>query len=470
MNTVKIFYIITIIFLIGCTSFIQVEAPKDQLLTSNVFTSDETAIAALTGIYIQMAENTVNYNIPMACGYASDELTCYSTFAPLVDLYLNSPRPADAFTNTFWNNGFFYIYQSNSVIEGCKNSTALNPDVQRQLISEAHFIRAFWLYYLVNFYGNIPLVLTSDYKANANIKQASVSEVYSQILNDLDFAATNLNEFYLNGSSRMTTTERLRPNQSAAKAFLARVHLSLENWNLAEQFATAIITKTTMYDTVAIQQVFLKDNKEAIWQLAEPTPRLLDISTKEAEGFVLFARPAAGNIKNSTASSFLLDAFEHGDSRLSNWIGSYSSEGETFLYPNKYKIARTSSLITEQSTVLRLAEQYLIRAEARFHLGNLEGAKQDINIVRERANLPPIMTVGDTELLSIIMKERQCELFSEWGHRWIDLKRTGYADQIMPIVLQSKQGGTWLKNMELWPIPQVDVDRNTSLIQNAGYN
>ena len=270
MNTVKIFYIITIISLIGCTSFIQIEAPKDQLLTSNVFESDETAIAALTGIYIRMVENTVNYNIPLATGYAADELTCYSTFAPLVDLFVNSARPTDAFTNTFWNSGFFYIYQANSVIEGCEKSNTIHADVKKQLIAEAHFIRAFWLYYLVNFYGNIPLVLTSDYKANANIKQATVSEVYSQILRDLDFAVTNLSEFYVNGSSRTTTTERLRPNQSAAKAFLARVNLSLENWNRAEQFATEIITNTAMYDTVSIQQVFLKDNKEAIWQLKCP--------------------------------------------------------------------------------------------------------------------------------------------------------------------------------------------------------
>jgi hypothetical protein len=69
--------------------------------------------------------------------------------------------------------------------------------------------------------------------------------------------------------------------------------------------------------------------------------------------------------------------------------------------------------------VLRLAEQYLIRAEARAHQGNLTGAKDDLDKIRNRAGLEGIPITNTQAMLDAIAHERQVELFTEWGHRWL---------------------------------------------------
>jgi starch-binding outer membrane protein, SusD/RagB family len=71
-------------------------------------------------------------------------------------------------------------------------------------------------------------------------------------------------------------------------------------------------------------------------------------------------------------------------------------------------------------------------------------------------------------LLIAILHERQVELFTEWGHRWLDLKRTGNVNAVMSIVTPSK-GGTWQATDQLFPIPQGDIDKNPNIIQNSGY-
>ena len=118
--------------------------------------------------------------------------------------------------------------------------------------------------------------------------------------------------------------------------------------------------------------------------------------------------------------------------------------------------------------VLRLAEQYLIRAEARAQMMNLSGAIEDVDKLRQRAGLPLIQ---DTEpgisregLLAAIAKERKFELMVEWGHRWLDLKRTGTTETILrPTKLD------WQQTDELYPIPQSERLLNPALSQNPGY-
>jgi starch-binding outer membrane protein, SusD/RagB family len=118
--------------------------------------------------------------------------------------------------------------------------------------------------------------------------------------------------------------------------------------------------------------------------------------------------------------------------------------------------------------VLRLAEQYLIRAEARIHLKKFTGpgsAEADLNIIRNRAGLPNTTSATDTELLRALEQERRIELFTEWGHRFFDLRRLGRLDAVMATVkpnLNSYNG--------LLPIPQTEILNNINLRpQNSGY-
>lgn len=115
--------------------------------------------------------------------------------------------------------------------------------------------------------------------------------------------------------------------------------------------------------------------------------------------------------------------------------------------------------------VLRLAEQYLIRSEARAMQSNFEGALQDINQTRSRAGLTDVDLDNTAELLTAIEKERRIELFSEWGHRWLDLKRLNRADAVLSIFKASN----WNSTDIFYPIPKSDLINNKSLIQNPGY-
>ena len=118
--------------------------------------------------------------------------------------------------------------------------------------------------------------------------------------------------------------------------------------------------------------------------------------------------------------------------------------------------------------VLRLAEQYLIRAEAKAYQDKLTDAIQDLDIIRNRAGLS---LIGDTnpsisknDFLLAIEQERKVEMFSEWGHRWLDLKRTERAGQILGALKPD-----WQDTDQLYPIPNSERLVNPRLTQNPGY-
>jgi len=168
-----------------------------------------------------------------------------------------------------------------------------------------------------------------------------------------------------------------------------------------------------------------------------------------------------------------MNAFEPGDLRFSNWVGqdTVPTAGTTdtvfYYYPYKYK-AVDDTLITESLMVMRLAEQYLIRAEAKTRQADLTGAASDLNQLRTRAGLPPTAATSQSQLLAAIAHERQVELFTEFGDRWLDLKRTGALDAVMQMV-EPHKGGVWNNYDSLLPIPASDIQLNPRLTQNPGY-
>ena len=130
--------------------------------------------------------------------------------------------------------------------------------------------------------------------------------------------------------------------------------------------------------------------------------------------------------------------------------------------------AASGGSYTEYYMVLRLAEQYLIRAEAEAHgAGNgLSGAVSDLNIIRYRAGLPDYAgAILQSPILSAIAHENQIEFFAEWGHRWLDLKRTGQATT----VLSANKGFAVSSNSLLYPIPVSELKTDPNLTQNSGY-
>lgn len=161
----------------------------------------------------------------------------------------------------------------------------------------------------------------------------------------------------------------------------------------------------------------------------------------------------------------LIAAFEPGDKRLGVWTGNTVIGSQVFYYPYKYKVT-SGSPASEYHVVFRLAEQYLIRAEARMQEGNVEGAINDINSIRTRAGLGMLsLSLTPDQVAVAISQERRIELFAEFGHRWLDLKRTGKAD----LVIGTLKPSTWRPEAALWPVPQAQRNANPFLTQNKGY-
>jgi hypothetical protein len=139
----------------------------------------------------------------------------------------------------------------------------------------------------------------------------------------------------------------------------------------------------------------------------------------------------------------------------------------SYTYPYKYKL-RTNASIAEANVVLRLAEQYLIRAEARAYTNKVTGnnsAESDLNVIRSRVGLPNTTAIALTEMVDAIVNERQTELFTEWGHRWFDLKRL---DRVNTVLGVNKAPG-WDAADLVWPIPISEMNLNVFLTQNPGY-
>jgi hypothetical protein len=118
--------------------------------------------------------------------------------------------------------------------------------------------------------------------------------------------------------------------------------------------------------------------------------------------------------------------------------------------------------------LFRLAEQYLIRAEARAQQNNLGGAIPDLNTVRARAGLGGTTASTQADILTAILHECRVEFFTEEGHRFFDLRRTGNLDAVMNIMAPLK-GGAWSTNKAWWPIPLTDIQNDTHLTQTPGY-
>src|ERR1700743_3517509 len=149
----------------GCKKLVEIDPPVSRLVSKSVFNSDNTVISAQLGVYATMQK--VPWSLAYWSALSSDELTNLSTSQGPVDLYTNALSALQDGNNLFWQNAYGYIYQENAIIENIRQSSDGITDKTKKLqIGEAEFMRAFWYFYLVNFYGDVPLITTTDYKAN----------------------------------------------------------------------------------------------------------------------------------------------------------------------------------------------------------------------------------------------------------------------------------------------------------------
>lgn len=453
----------------SCKKFLDIGGPTTSTNAENVYKSDFTAAAVLTGLYAQMMSIEFSTggvtSLSLIPELSADNLVVYNQGAVgYINYWQNALNPYYESTDNYFTSIYPKIYTVNAVIEGLSNNQLVTQSVQKRLLGESYFLRAFFYYYLVNLYGDVPLALSTDYAINARQERTSKNTIYHQILGDLQKAKSFLSDDYVNGTITQNTMERIRPNLSTALALEARVNLFTKDFYSAEKAATEVIQKNGLYDLTTLDSVFLKNSKETIWALK---PVKSNFNTDEASIFILTSPPGP-TAKSFALSSSLISSFEDNDKRLEKWTGTYISGSDVYPFAYKYKIDANTSSVTEYCVVFRLAEQYLIRAEARLEQNNISGAKEDINTIRSRAGLASTNASTAEALRKVILHERRAELFTEWGHRWFDIKRSNLFNAIMQEAEITK-GGVWASYKSLYPIPNSEIIRNTKLTQNPGY-
>ncbi|HEY4289851.1 MAG TPA: RagB/SusD family nutrient uptake outer membrane protein [Puia sp.] len=440
----------------GCRKFVQIPPPPDSLISSQLFGDSSDAVAALSGIYINVLQNTNTINassglLTLYPGMTADELA--PPFPGSDAAYAaNNIIETDQTLESIWSQCYNDIYRANACIEGAAASNGISGSLKARITGEAKFFRAFYHLNLTNVFGGVPLVQSTDYNVNAKLARSGVPDIYQAVIADLNSA-----DSLLSGSGLDNIPSRV--NHYAVEALLARVYLYNKQYDKADEYATKVLAGG--YSLPADpNQVFLIGSSEAILQILPTYP-----GDETAEGNIFLPYdPSSPFPPNYMLDSGLVNAFEPDDLRKDAWVSSLTAGSDVYYYPTKYKLRSDFSSTappTEGYMWLRLAEQYLIRAEARAQQGDVSGALSDLDAIRERAGLTDAVAGSAADVQAAIQKERRIELFCEWGHRWIDLKRTGTIDAVL-----GKEKTGWAPSDALWPIPYNEIRTNPFLTPN----
>ncbi|MCL1689429.1 RagB/SusD family nutrient uptake outer membrane protein [Elizabethkingia anophelis] len=452
---------VVLIFLLmgtnSCEKFLDIDEPKNQISQLVVFKDKNLALSALSDVYTNLRANTLLngglYGINVLLGCYTDELTSVTNqpldFRKFYELGVQSDTSV---IDTMWINAYKQIYAVNNIIEGLEKSSAyIDEATIKQLTGEAYFIRALLHFYLSNLFGDIPYVDSTDYIINKNISKISVSKIYALATSDLKKAEENLSFNY-------PSTGRTRVNKSAAQLLLARIYLYAKDFANARDYALKATSNSNYIMEPDLDKAFLKDSKSAVWQFM---PVEVGVNTLEGQYFIIPALPPS----NVVLSDVFINSFIVGDKRKTQWTKEISNAVMHYTYPFKYKQNTKTASSQEYSVVLRIEEAFLILAEANNETGNTAEALVYLNKTRVRAGLPPFNSSSQADIRAAIMDERRHELFTEMGHRFFDLKRTGTLDSYMTGIKP-----LWKPGMKELPLPERELLANPNLKpQNNGY-
>jgi len=443
--------------LISCKKFVDIPGPKGSQDQKVTFETDGTATAAVLDIYAHQEVDAPN--AVFCTGLAADELV--SDDATYAEFQNNTITLESFYNGTYlWTSPYFEIRRCNLAIDGINKSATLSPAVKSQLSGETLFMRAYMYFNLVNLYGGVPLALSPVETANALLPRSTPEQVWAQIFADLQQAKSLLKPAY-------PSTDRARVNQYAVSALLARAYLYQKDWAKAESEATEVIG-SNVYSLAAPANTFKTNSNETILQLYTQT------GTSSITPYFFLPEPAVNPVfylRDGFEQAFEKTALGADDARKTNWT---AKNDNGINYVNKYKVPFGTG--DEYTILMRLAEIYLIRAEARANQNKLTGttgAEADLNVIRTRAGLTAKLNLDKAAMLKAIEQERKVELFAEYTHRWFDLKRTpGFTDlskSRAEEVLPALKGDFWQATDVLFPIPGDQLSVNKNLTQNPGY-
>ncbi|MDF2192622.1 RagB/SusD family nutrient uptake outer membrane protein [Paraflavitalea sp. CAU 1676] len=448
--------------MIACNKLTDVDEPPGRY--THPFRDNITANQVMLGIYEKnLLEQGLYFgHLSRFGGLQGGELALLTTQGDEADFQYWRLKAMNRHLSPCWTPAYTCIARCNGVLAELPDAPGVEVGVKKYLLGEARFWRALSYFYLVNLWDHVPMVTGTDIGANAQEQQSSPVDVNKLVVADLE-AALDLLPTQHPGAVP-DSLRRTRIELGAARALLARVHLYLGHYAEAAHYASLVIESGT-YALAPLDSVFHYQSRETIFQLK---PVLAIMNTAEGGNFLAFT----GVHPNYELTAATLTSFVPGDGRLAQWTKTVRVGNQDRYQPFKYQLMKGQPR-HEYSIVLRLAEQYLIRAEARVQLGDLAGAQTDITTVRRRAAPhDPVTAVTADSLLAALIRERQAELFTEWGHRYFDLKRwwqlpAGFLHSKASTWLMAQPG--WAAYRMRWPIPQQELRKNLQLQQNEQY-
>ncbi|RYY29503.1 MAG: RagB/SusD family nutrient uptake outer membrane protein [Chitinophagaceae bacterium] len=436
---------------ISCEKFLDVE-PKELTSDQITITDENSARTAVRGLYNQLGSNGYYGYTFQTLGFFSGDNIQYVGSQTVNQQLTNHDVKSDlGAVSTAWTAIYKTINRANNVLSkvpGIALTSTFTETAKNQLLGEAHFVRALAYFDLARTWGGVQIVLepTASATGRDNVKRSTLAETYAQVLADLTKAESLLPE----------TVNRIRATKSTVWALRARYHLYQQQWAEAETYATKIISDKANYQLHSPWSSFFANNAQATSESVLELFYTTTVTNNQASQWQPSTKGGVGWIKPTNALVALLNDPEIGGARnaliqrvlingVENWFG------------NLYY--RTNG--TDPAFLIRVAELYLIRAEARAQLNNVSGAIEDVTAIRESAGItqPVADNISKTDLLLVIENENRLEFALE-NHRWYDLVRTNRAATVLGIADPNKL---------LLPVPFSETIVDKQLEQNPGY-
>ena len=227
-------FLVLVAVIFACSDFVEVEPPKNVLISETVFNDPATVESALANIFYKIREQGMvsgRTGLTSLMGIYSDELDYYGFDVNLLQFYNHSLSPSNTTVLNWWSSAYNAVYAANDIISGVDNSSILTLEEKNRFRGQTLFVRAYIHSLLLNIYGDVPYITTTNYLENNSVSRTSMSMVVNNIISDLTSAETLLEGVPTDG-------ERILPSQSAVRALLARMYLYTEEWELAETNAS----------------------------------------------------------------------------------------------------------------------------------------------------------------------------------------------------------------------------------------
>ncbi|MDP4214392.1 MAG: RagB/SusD family nutrient uptake outer membrane protein [Bacteroidota bacterium] len=456
-------------FISGCKKFLE-ENPKSIASPQTVLSSVQGLDAALVGAYSYFTGWSKMYSWDVL--KLNESLVDFQYAPQAPDFSNGNVLSTDYPVNFAWSNLYSIINSANTVLANI--SAIANDPNKNRIDGEAKFLRGWSYFYLVQLFGDVPLVLSpvNDPAAFQPTRTAQ-ADVYNQIVSDLTDAENEMND---------AAPQPSRVNKWVAKAYLAKVYLTmagnpnnLTTYNGSNTYTLALnkakeIISSGRYDIhIPYQSVFLTTgDAETIWEILCP-------ATQANYNHFTFLSQAI-----FTPTDAFINSFDARDVRGRAWgiRNSYVLNGTTYNFPlptymkfvDSVQYAKGQQFQSGLSvTAIRLADVYLMAAEADNEAGG--GPSSDaygwINAVRERAGIPDLTAgLSQSVFRDSLFIERRKELYGE-GFDWFDLKRFN------KFSLLNTTGRTFVTaiddHLNYFPIYSAETISNPNVKQNAGW-